>query len=163
MSVFLIQTSATKITTNDEYAATDYTTGPRFCDDILTHHTYVNAIPYWQTDAYDRRDAWQTVAPGDTALLYCTSLVDAHSACLSHVLPITAVERTDEAALLRLDTPVECTPKLSYQEIHRLVDQGHFSPRMAYCGQQGFNFTETDPQDLDAVQERTSPTTGTWP
>lgn len=162
MRVFLIQTSATAITNNAEHAAASATTGPRFCDDILEHHTYVNASPYWKEEGFDRHTAWQRAEAGDIALLYCTSSVEEYGASLSHVLPIEEKEITDEGALLRFEDAVEITPKLDYQEIHRLADQGRLSDRMRYCGQQGFNFTEVEPRDFEAITERSSPVEGTW-
>lgn len=81
--------------------------------------------------------------------------VDEHGACLSHVLPIEDKRIDPDGALLRFDDPVETDPKLDYQQIQRLVNEGVFSERMGYCGQEGFNFTPVADSDLRAVRERT--------
>lgn len=158
MNVFLIQTNGRDITddANPEYVRG--AKGPRFVDEPLRHHRYFNADPYWKREGYGRRDAWHTATAGDTALLYCASSVDEHGACLSHVLPIADKQIDSEGALLRFDDPTEIDPKLDYQEIQRLVDEGVFSERMGYCGQEGFNFAQVAESDLREVRARTDAT-----
>lgn len=153
MSVFLIQTNGREIS---EDAAPEYirgAKGPTFVDEPLHHHRYFNADPYWKREGYERRDAWESATEGDNALLYCSSSVDEHPTCLSHILPIEDKQIDSEGALLEFMTPIEIEPKISYQAIQRLVDQGKFSEKMGYCGQQGFNFTQVAASDLDKVNE----------
>ena len=157
MSVFLIQTNGREIS---EDAKSEYirgARGPTFVDEPLQHHRYFNANPNWKREGYDRRDAWENASEGDTALLYCSSSVDEHPTCLSHVLPINEKQIDSEGALLKFEEAIEIEPKISYQEIKRLVDRGEFSEAMGYCGQQGFNFTEVANSDLDRIQELTEP------
>jgi hypothetical protein len=58
--------------------------------------------------------------------------------------------------LLNFETLVEIELKIDYQEIQRLVEQGAFSEKMAYCGQQGFNFTRVVSLGLEKVKERSA-------
>lgn len=152
-SVFLIQTSATEITENQAYSAADVTTGPRFCDDILKHERYFNAEPYWREEGFGRYEAWQDVGEGDRILLYCTSSIDEYAATLSHILSVEEREIRSDGALLRLGPPRRISPPIDYQQIHQLVENGRFSERMRYCGQQGFNFTKVARSDLQTVEE----------
>ncbi|WP_227354191.1 hypothetical protein [Haladaptatus salinisoli] len=156
MSVFLVQTNGHEIS---EDAAPEYiwgAQGPTFVDEPLRHHRYFNANPYWKREGYGRRDAWESATEGDTALLYCSSSVDQYPTCISHILLIEDKQIDTEGALLEFETPVEIEPKITYQEIQRLVDQGEFSEKMNYCGQQGFNFTQVANSDLDKVNELTT-------
>lgn len=155
MSVFLIQTNGRKIS---EDAKSEYIRGahgPTFVDEPLKHHRYFNADPYWKREGYQRRDAWETASEGDTALLYCSSSVDEHPTCLSHILPIIDKQIDGEGARLKFETPKELVPKIDYEEIQRLVDQGNFTEKMGYCGQQGFNFTQVTNSDLQTVERLT--------
>lgn len=156
MSVFLIQTNGRKIS---EDAAPEYirgAKGPTFVDEPLRHQRYFNARPYWKREGYDRRDAWYAAKSGDTALLYCSSSVEDHPTCISHILPIEAKKIDSEGALLEFGKPLEIVPKINYQDIQRLVDKGEFSKKMRYCGQQGFNFTKVRQSDLDKVRDLTN-------
>lgn len=158
MSVFLIQTNGRKIS---EDAAPEYirgAKGPTFVDEPLRHQRYFNASPYWKREGYDRRDAWYAASSGDSALLYCSSSVEDHPTCISHILPIEDKKIDSEGALLEFDTPVEIKPKINYQDIQQLVDQSEFSKKMGYCGQQGFNFTQITKSDLNKVDELTTRT-----
>lgn len=156
MNVFLIQTNGREIS---EAAAPEYirgAKGPTFVDEPLRHHRYFNASPYWKREGYERRDAWKSASEGDTALLYCSSSVDGHPTCISHILPIENKQIDSEGALLEFETPVEIKPKLNYHDIQQMVDQGEFSEKMGYCGHQGFNFTQVTNSDLDKVDELTT-------
>jgi len=156
MSVFLIQTNGREIS---EDAAPEYirgAKGPKFVDEPLQHHRYFNANPYWKREGYGRRDAWESVTESDTALLYCSSSVEEYPTCISHILPIENKQIDTEGALLEFETPIEIEPKINYQDIQRLVDQGEFSEKMSYCGQQGFNFTQVANSDLTKIRELTS-------
>lgn len=130
--------------------------GPTFVDEPFRHHRCFNADPYWKREGYERRDAWQAATTGDTAILYRSSSVEQHPTCISHLLPIADKQIDADGALLQFETPIEITPKVSYQEIQRLVDQGAFSEKIRYCGQQGFNFTQISDFDLDKINELTS-------
>lgn len=155
MSVFLIQTNGREISSaKAEYTA--IATGPRMVDEPLKHRQYINAAPHWKEPGYGRQDAWHEANGGDTALLYCDSTVDEHGACLSHILPVEDKVIDSEKARLELDTPIEIEPKLAYQEIHQLIDQGELSGKMKNCGQQGFNFTQVAESDLEKVRELTT-------
>ena len=55
---------------------------------------------------------------------YLNTTVEKHPTCISHLLPITDKQIDADGALLKFETPIEITPKISYQEIQRLVDQG---------------------------------------
>lgn len=156
MSVFLIQTNGHEIS---EDATPEYirgAKGPTFVDEPLRYHRYFNANPYWKREGYERRDAWENATKGDTALLYCSSSVNEHPTCISHIIPIQNKQIDSEGALLEFETPIEIEPKINYQNIQRLVDQGEFSKKMGYCGQQGFNFTQVANLDLDKVNELTT-------
>lgn len=156
MSIFLIQTNGREIS---EDAKSEYirgAMGPTFVDEPLRHHRYFNATPYWKREGYERRDAWENATQGDTAILYCSSSVEEHPTCISHILPIEKKEIDSDGALLKFETSIEIEPKINYQDIQRLVEQGEFSEKMRYCGQQGFNFTQVANSDLDKVNEITS-------
>lgn len=156
MSVFLIQTNGHEISDD---AAPEYirgAKGPTFVDEPLKHHRYFNASPYWKREGYERREAWESATEGDTALLYCSSSVDEHPTCISHLLTIEDKQIDSEGALLEFGTPVEIEPKINYQGIQQLVDQGKFSEKMNYCGQQGFNFSQVANSDLDKINELTT-------
>lgn len=156
MSVFLIQTNGRKISEDAAPAYIRGAKGPTFVDEPLRHHRYFNANPYWKRQGYERRAAWESASEGDTALLYCSSSVDEHPTCISHILPIKSKQIDSEGALLQFDTPIEIEPKINYQDIQRLVDRGEFSERMGYCGQQGFNFTQVEDSDLETVEALTT-------
>ena len=156
MSVFLIQTNGREISEDAKPEYIQGAMGPTFVDEPLRHHRYFNAAPYWKREGYERRDAWQAATKGDTAILYCSSSVEKHPTCISHLLPIADKQIDADGALLKFETPIEITPKISYQKIQRLVDQGEFSEEMGYCGQQGFNFTQVADTDHDKINELTS-------
>ena len=156
MSVFLIQTNGREISEDAKPEYIRGAMGPTFVDEPLRHHRYFNAAPYWKREGYERRAAWQAATTGDTAILYCSSSVEKHPTCISHLLPIVDKQIDADGALLKFETTVEITPKISYQEIQRLVDQGEFSEKMGYCGQQGFNFTQVEDSDLDKINNLTS-------
>ena len=156
MNVFLIQTNGREIS---EDAAPEYirgAKGPTYVDEPLRHHRYFNVNPYWKQGGYERHDAWRSATEGDSALLYCLSSVEDHPSCISHILPIKDKQIDEQGALLKFDTPIEIEPKINYQDIQRLVDQGEFSEKIGYCGQQGFNFTQVAKSDLDKINELTS-------
>ena len=156
MSVFLIQTNGREISEDAKPEYIRGAMGPTFVDEPLRHHRYFNANPYWKREGYERRDAWETATGGDTALLYCSSSVNDHPTCLSHILPIENKQIDSKGALLEFETSIEIEPKINYQDIQRLVDQGEFSEKMGYCGQQGFNFTQVAPSDFDKVNDLTT-------
>ena len=87
---------------------------------------------------------------------YCSSSVEEHPTCISHLLPIADKQIDADGASLEFETPIEIEPKITYQEIQRLVNQGEFSEKMGYCGQQGFNFTQVTDSDLDKINELTN-------
>jgi hypothetical protein len=156
MSVFLIQTNGREISKDAKPEYIQGAMGPTFVDEPLRHHRYFNAAPYWRREGYERRDAWRAATNGDTAILYCSSSVEEYPTCISHLLPIVDKQIDADGALLKFEAPIEIVPKISYQEIQRLVDQGEFSEGMGYCGQQGFNFTQVVNSDLDKINELTS-------
>ena len=156
MSVFLIQTNGREISEDAKPEYIQGAMGPTFVDEPLRHHRYFNAAPYWKREGYERRDAWQAATTGDTAILYCSSSVEEYPTCISHLLPIADKQIDADGALLKFETPIEIEPKITYQEIQRLVNQGEFSEKMGYCGQQGFNFTQVTDSDLDKINELTN-------
>lgn len=156
MSVFLIQTNGREISEDAKPEYIQGAIGPTFVDEPLRHHRYFNAAPYWKREGYERRDAWQAATTGDTAILYCSSSVEEHPTCISHLLPIADKQIDADGASLEFETPIEIEPKITYQEIQRLVDRGAFSEKMGYCGQQGFNFTQVTDSDLDKINELTN-------
>lgn len=154
MSAFLIQVSGHAI---EEKAQSEYVTGaqgPRFCDEPLKHGEYFNASPYWKRDGFGRREAWVSVEPGDRILLYCTSSVDEHGACLSHILTVEDVSLDDtDGARLTFSTAEEIIPKVSYGDIQSEIEAGRLSEKMQYCGQEGFNITQIDEADIERIHE----------
>jgi len=156
MSAFLIQVSGHPIREKADPRYIAGAKGPRFCDEPLKHGEYFNASPFWQREGFGRHDAWRTIAPGDEVLLYCTGSVEEHGACLSHVLTVgdVSLDETEGARLTFTDTH-ELSPKLSYSEIHEEIQQGRLSEQMSYCGQEGFNITQTSEADVERVRDLT--------
>lgn len=170
MPAFLIQVSGHPIKEKADSQYEAEAEGPRYCDEPLKHGEYFNANSYWQREGFGRRDAWQTIEPGDKVLLYCTGSVDEHGACLSHILPVEDVSLSKtEGARLTFAEKRELRPKLSYSEIQHEIQQGHFSEKMGYCGQEGFNITQIKETDLERVRtltdqiEETETTTSSHP
>ncbi|WP_132056692.1 hypothetical protein [Halorussus amylolyticus] len=158
MTGFLIQASGHPI---EEQAAPAYiagANGPRFCDEPLRHGEYFNASPFWKREGFGRYDAWQTLTSGDEGLLYCTSSVDEHGACLSHLLTVNEVHRDDEeGARLEFSAVRELIPKVPYSDIQTEIAVGRLSEQMKYCGQEGFNITLIPESDVSRVLELTMP------
>ena len=152
MDVFLIQASGRPIQEDAHPAYRQQAAGPTFVDEPLRHGRYVNAAPFWRREGYGRRAAWERVGAGDLAMLYCTSSVDRHPRCLSHLLPVEGRTIDEDGAVLDLGTAIELAPKVPYEDLQGLVEAGELSERMGLCGQQGFNFTRVERSDLDAVQ-----------
>lgn len=156
MPAFLIQVSGHDVTETADPRYVEGAKGPRYCDEPLTHGEYFNASPFWKRDGFGRHNAWRTIAPGDVALLYCTSSVDEHGACLSHLLTVEDVtlDDTDGARLVFGDRQ-ELSPKISYGDVQDEIRNGKVSEKMGYCGQEGFNFTQIPEGDVDRVCELT--------
>ncbi|WP_155118209.1 hypothetical protein [Halorubrum sp. T3] len=158
MTAFLIQVSGRSI---EEHAAAAYVEGargPRFCDEPLRHGEYFNASPFWKREGFGRYEAWQTISPGDEGLLYCTSSVDEHGACLSHLLTVDEVDRdSHDGARLKFSTVRELVPKVPYSDIQTEIEEGKLSDQMRYCGQEGFNITLIAQSDLDEILTLTGP------
>ena len=158
MSGFLIQVSGHPIEEKAAPAYVEGAKGPRFCDEPLRHGEYFNASPFWKRDGFDRYEAWQTLAPGDEGLLYCTSSVDEHGACLSHFLTVESVHLDDEeGARLEFSEVQELVPKVPYSDIGTEIEAGRLSEQMQYCGQEGFNITLIPESDIGRVLELTTP------
>lgn len=156
MGAFLIQLSGYSIREKADPRYVEGAKGPRFCDEPLRHGEYFNASPYWKREGYGRRDAWQTVAPGDDVLLYCTGSVDEHGACLSHLLTVGTVSRDEsKGARLTFSSIQELDPKLPYSDIQTEINAGRFSDTMGYCGQEGFNITQVAESDVKRVLQLT--------
>lgn len=157
MTGFLIQVSGHPIEEEAAPAYVEGAKGPRFCDEPLRHGEYFNASPFWKRDGFGRHEAWQTLASGDVGLLYCTSSVDEHGACLSHLLTIGEVDRDDEeGAQLNFSAVRELVPKVPYSDIQAEIDAGRLSEQMGYCGQEGFNITLIPESDVSRVRELTT-------
>jgi hypothetical protein len=158
MTGFLIQVSGHPIKEQAASAYIEGAEGPRFCDEPLRHEEYFNASPFWQREGFDRREAWQTLEPGDRGLLYCTSSVDEHGACLSHLLTVGDVHRDEqEGARLEFSELQELVPKIPYSDVQAEIESGRLSDRMAYCGQEGFNITLIPMSDINRVLELATP------
>ncbi|MDG5778633.1 hypothetical protein VB773_00145 [Haloarculaceae archaeon H-GB2-1] len=158
MEGFLIQVSGHPI---KEEAKPEYIEGPkgtRFCDEPLRHGEYFNASPYWSREGFGRRDAWETITPGDEGLLYCTGSVDEHGASLSHLLTVGDVSRDNvEGARLEFSTMQELIPKMPYDDIRNDIEAGRLFDQMGYCGQEGFNITRIPASDIQRIRDLCSP------
>ena len=158
MTAFLIQVSGHPIEEKAAPAYIEGAKGPRFCDEPLRHREYFNASPFWKQEGFGRREAWQTISAGDEGLLYCTSSVDEHGACLSHVLTVSEIDLNDhEGARLTLSTVQELVPKVPYSDIQAEIGGDTLSEQMRYCGQEGFNITLIPQSDVDRIRELTKP------
>lgn len=162
MDVFLIQTSGVEIATAADPAYVDGTDGPRYCDEVLEHHRYSNAAPFWQED-FHRRRAWERASSGDAVLLYCTGSVDEFPRCLSHVCRIDEKRIVEgERARLEFDAVVGLASPIAYATIQDGVQRGGFSTGMGRVGRQGFNFRQVSFMDLELVRSHSPPETGSW-
>lgn len=158
MTGFLIQVSGDPIEEAADPAYIAGAKGPRFCDEPLRHDEYFNASPFWQREGFGRYDAWRTLDSGDTGLLYCTSSVDEHGACLSHLLSIDDVHRDAEnGARLQFSTVQELVPNITYSDIQAEIETGAFSDQMKHCGQEGFNITLIPESDVTHALELSTP------
>lgn len=153
MSVLLIQVNGAKLS---ETAPPGHIEaggqGPRYCDDPIVHKQYVNGGDHWKQEGFGRREAWESTSSGDVALLYSTS--DVHEkwgASLSHLLRVEEKQIDSDGARLFFDKVVELQSKIAYQDIRQELEEGNFSERMGYCGQEGFNITRVTERDLETV------------
>jgi|GEM_PF-4414749 hypothetical protein len=156
MTGFLIQVSGHPIEENAAPAYIEGAKGPRFCDEPLRHSEYFNASPFWNREGFGRHEAWKTISAGDKGLLYCTSSVDEHGACLSSLLTVGEVNRNgDEGARLKFSGVRELVPKVSYGDIQTEIEEGRLSEEMQHCGQEGFNITLIPQSDVDRILDLT--------
>ncbi|MFC4447486.1 hypothetical protein [Halorussus aquaticus] len=154
MSAFLIQVSGHSIQEKADPRYVAGAKGPRFCDEPLKHGEYFNASPFWKREGYGRREAWNSISPGDEGLLYCTGSVDEHGACLSHLLTVDSVILSEsDGARLRFSAVQELDPKILYSDIQDEIEKGSFSEQMNYCGQEGFNIAQIAASDIDRVRD----------
>lgn len=157
MTGFLIQVSGHPIEEKANPAYIEGAKGPRFCDEPLRHGEYFNASPFWKREGFGRFEAWQTLAPGDEGLLYCTSSVDEHGACLSHLLTVGEVYRDDvEGARLEFADVQELVPKVPYSDIRAEIEANRLSEQMQSCGQEGFNITLIPESDINRILDLTT-------
>ncbi|MFP9193332.1 hypothetical protein ACLI4Q_17035 [Natrialbaceae archaeon A-CW1-1] len=154
MTVILIQVNGARL---DEVAPPGHIEaggkGPRYCDEPIKHHQYINGGDHWKQEGFGRRNAWETAICGDLVLLYSTS--DVHEewgASLSHILKIDEKQIDDQGARLFFDKCLELQPKIPYEEIQKNIHSGEFSKQMRYCGQEGFNITQVTNRDLETVR-----------
>ncbi|UPV75215.1 hypothetical protein M0R89_03880 [Halorussus limi] len=153
MSTFLIQVSGHSIQEKADRRYIAGAKGPRFCDEPLKHGEYFNASPFWKREGYGRREAWQSILPGDEVLVYCTGSVDEHGACLSHLLTVESVILSEsDGARLEFSSIQELIPKIPYSDIQEEIEKGSFSEQMNYCGQEGFNIAQITASDIDRVR-----------
>jgi len=118
MTGFLIQVSGHPIKEKAAPAYIEGAKGTRFCDEPLRHGEYFNASPFWKREGFGRYEAWQTISSGDVGLLYCTSSVDEHGACLSHLLTVGEINRNEhDGARLNFSSVQELIPKVPYSDI----------------------------------------------
>lgn len=158
MTGFLIQVSGHAITERAAPAYIEGAKGPRFCDEPLRHGEYFNASPFWKREGFGRYEAWQSIAPGDEGLLYCTGSVDEHGACLSHLLTVGDVHLDDEkGARLEFSDVRELGPKVPYSDIQAEIEADRLSEQMQYCGQEGFNITLVPESDVGRILELATP------
>jgi hypothetical protein len=131
MTGFLIQVSGHPIEKKAAPAYIEGAKGTRFCDEPLRHEEYLNASPFWKREGFGRYEAWQTISAGDVGLLYCTSSVDEHGACLSHLLTIGEVKRNEhEGARLNFSSVQELVPKVPYSDVQAEIEAGRLSEQM---------------------------------
>jgi hypothetical protein len=158
MTQFLIQVSGHPIEEKADPAYIEGAKGTRFCDEPLRHGEYFNASPFWKREGFGRHEAWQTISAGDKGLLYCTSTVDEHGACLSHLLIVGEIDRDDSGgARLRFSSVRELMPKVPYSDLQAEIEAGRLSEQMQYCGQEGFNITLIPQSDVERVLDLTDP------
>lgn len=154
MAAFLIQVSGHSIEEKADPRYVANASGPRFCDEPLTHDRYYNASQFWQREGFGRRSAWETISPGDKVLLYCSGSVDEHGACISHILTVSEVTRDEiEGAWLEFSTKKELDPKIPYGDVQAEIEAGRFTEDMGYCGQEGFNITQIEESDIQRIHE----------
>jgi hypothetical protein len=158
MTGFLIQVSGHPIQEKAASAYIEGAKGTRFCDEPLRHGEYFNASPFWKREGFGRYEAWQTISADDEGLLYCTSSVDEHGACLSHLLTVGEVNRNEhEGARLKFSSVRELLPKVPYSDVQAEIKAGRLSEQMQYCGQEGFNITLIPQSDVDRILDLTKP------
>jgi hypothetical protein len=158
MTGFLIQVSGHPIKEKAAPAYIEGAKGPRFCDEPLRHGEYFNASPFWKREGFGRYEAWQTISAGDVGLLYCTSNVDEHGACLSHLMTVGEINRSEhEGARLDFSSVQELVPKVPYSDVQAEIKAGRLSDQMQYCGQEGFNITLIPQADVDRILALTKP------
>jgi len=156
MTGFLIQVSGHPIKEKADPAYIEGAKGTRVCDEPLRHGEYFNASPFWKREGFGRHEAWQTISSGDEGLLYCTSSVDEHGACLSHLLTVDEVDRSEnEGARLRFSSVRELVPKVAYSDVQAEIEAGRLSDQMQYCGQEGFNITLVPHSDISRILDIT--------
>lgn len=158
MTAFLIQVSGHPIEENADPGYIEGAQGPRFCDEPFRHGEYFNASPFWQREGFGRHEAWQSISAGDGGLLYCTSNVDEHGTCISHLLEVDDVTLDElDGARLTFSAVQELDPKVSYSDIQAEIQAGRLSEQMQYCGQEGFNITSIPQSDIDRIRSLSSP------
>lgn len=85
-------------------------------------------------------------------MLYCTSSVDEHGACLSHLITVGDVHLDDEdGARLEFADVRELVPKMPYGDIQSEIEADRLSEQMQYCGQEGFNITLVPESDVSRI------------
>ena len=114
--------------------------------------------PNWHNQAKD--EAFGDVEQGDIVLLYCTANVEASPKQIKYVFRVTGTEEDRHEG-----SEIGVPNKLLLEEIHRLapgvpldkirqwVEEGTLSDGMNRAGTQGFNITEVEEADYEAIIE----------
>ena len=114
--------------------------------------------PNWHTQTKDKD--FGEVNEGDLILLYCTASVEECPKQIKYVFRVTGKveDRHDGEEFgtpnkLLLDQEHKLSPGFSLDTIRKWVGDGKLSESMNRAGQQGFNITEVEESDYEAIVE----------
>lgn len=145
--VFLIQA------TGD---STDRPPAETKADEPIGHGFYNH--PNWHNQAKD--EDFGEVEEGDIILLYCTGNVEACPKQIKYIFQVTGKEedRSDGSEIgvpnkLLLEELHRLSPGFPLEKIRQWVEDGKLSDAMNRAGTQGFNITNVEKTDYEAITE----------
>lgn len=114
--------------------------------------------PNWHNQAKD--EDFGDVSEGDRILLYCTGNVEECPKQIKYIFRVTGKEEDrhngEEIGIpnkLLLERERELSPGVPLDTIRQWVEEDKFSESMNRAGTQGFNITEVDESDYEAIVE----------